>query len=63
MISFLMHTWFLWWVVAILVILRWFHRVAVASREEPEPSQTQLVLDLRTWPGSIDNFDQQHLGW
>jgi hypothetical protein len=33
MISFLAGTWFIWWIVAIVLVLRWFHVVSVASGE------------------------------
>jgi hypothetical protein len=29
MISFLEYTWFLWWIFAVIIVLRWFHTVRV----------------------------------
>jgi hypothetical protein len=36
MIGFIEKTWFLWWVFASLVILRWFHVVRSSETTEPE---------------------------
>ncbi|MGA2019061.1 MAG: hypothetical protein ABSH02_00620 [Candidatus Sulfotelmatobacter sp.] len=33
MIVFLQKTWFLWWIVADLVILRWFHLFSSSAHE------------------------------
>lgn len=32
MITFLEHTWILWWAVAIVVVLRWFHQACDRSQ-------------------------------
>lgn len=31
MISFIEKTWFLWWILATLIILRWFHRFSSSA--------------------------------
>jgi hypothetical protein len=37
-VSFLEKTWFLWWIAAIICILRWFHAVeSEAAEKESEP--------------------------
>jgi phosphatidylethanolamine-binding protein (PEBP) family uncharacterized protein len=34
MLAFLGQTWFLWWILAVLSILRWFHNVAADVSED-----------------------------
>jgi hypothetical protein len=34
MLAFLEQTWFLWWILAALAILRWFHNVAADGAED-----------------------------
>lgn len=36
MILFMEKTWFLWWMFAVVVILRWFHVSSVDARYEDE---------------------------
>jgi hypothetical protein len=51
MITFLEHTWILWWALASVVVLRWFHQAYNRSHgsadEAPEPEDANL-------PGSQD---------
>jgi uncharacterized membrane protein YecN with MAPEG domain len=44
MVAFLMHTWFVWWILAIVFILRWMHVMSV--------QQTVKELPCRTCPDS-----------
>jgi hypothetical protein len=40
MIDFLSHTWFVWWTLAVVVVLRWLHVIAPDnSWDESEPDQ------------------------
>ena len=34
MIPFIQKTWFLWWILAALIILRWFHLFSVRMEDE-----------------------------
>ncbi len=34
MLNFLENTWFLWWLLAILLILQWFHAISNDTNEE-----------------------------
>lgn len=36
MIPFIEKTWFLWWVVAVSIILRWFHLLSTTAENAPE---------------------------
>jgi hypothetical protein len=52
MIALFAKTWFLWWLLASVVILRWFHAVAVA---DPSDTQDPLKRDKHehTIPGPL----------
>ena len=56
MLAFFEQTWFLWWVAALVVILRWFHVASADGAwevpasdhvETPDPMPDQLHLFLR----------------
>ena len=34
MLNFLENTWFLWWLLAILLILQWFHSISNDTKED-----------------------------
>lgn len=38
MISFIEKTWFLWWIVATLMILRWFHLFSSGAESDRDAS-------------------------
>ena len=38
MISFIEKTWFLWWIVATFIILRWFHLFSSAAESNRDAS-------------------------
>jgi hypothetical protein len=38
MILFLQHAWFLWWALAVVVILRWFHVMSAGSGQVDTPA-------------------------
>jgi len=58
MVAFFEHTWFLWWVIAVVAILRWFHVNSIDDvcedsaeqesdgRFQAEPRQLQLFSAL-----------------
>lgn len=51
-IGFIEKTWFLWWILAILAILRWFSAVAVQAGETemqqtPPSSAAPTAMDFR----------------
>jgi hypothetical protein len=54
LVSFFEKTWLLWWIVAVICILTWFHRIEsdaeerfkVSEGEEPKPET--LPLGFRT---------------
>jgi hypothetical protein len=37
LLSFLENTWFLWWVLAVVIILRWFHHAMQEQAEGDDP--------------------------
>ena len=37
MIAFIAKTWFLWWMLAIVLALRWMHLVAAAAKKMDAP--------------------------
>jgi len=43
MITFMEHTWVLWWVAAIVVLLRWFHQAY--SHRRPDRDEASLRED------------------
>jgi hypothetical protein len=51
---FIAKTWFLWWILAILIVLRWFHLVAAARPHvegldamAPEEEEQAYILSWR----------------
>jgi hypothetical protein len=51
-IHFIAKTWFLWWMLAIVVVVRWFHTVSVGARlERPGalPSEEEQEAYIRSW--------------
>jgi hypothetical protein len=42
MAEFLEKTWFLWWIIATLAILRWFHLVSMKDEVELELEEAEL---------------------
>jgi hypothetical protein len=52
MIALFAKTWFLWWLLASVVILRWFHALAVV---DPSDTQDRLKSDKNenTIPGPL----------
>jgi hypothetical protein len=50
-IPFMEETWFVWWIIAVVVILRWFHLSSLSrtetaempASEEPEDTTTSIV--------------------
>ncbi len=50
-IPFIERTWFLWWILAILVILRWFHLFSSG----PEDSAIQVSLPKEGPAGTAPN--------
>ncbi len=45
MTEFLEKTWSVWWIVAALAFLRWFHVVSAHGRDEPEPEDAHFEHD------------------
>ena len=46
MIPFLEQTWFLWWLVAIFVILRWFHQMS--ENDQVEAGESLVKEDSKS---------------
>jgi hypothetical protein len=42
MTEFFGKTWFIWWVIATLAFLRWFHTVSLKVEVAPEPEDAGL---------------------
>jgi len=58
-ILFLERTWFLWWIVAIILILRWFHLFscnAGATRDTPAANQGHNALASDLFPSGSVTF-------
>lgn len=52
MILFIEKTWFLWWMVAIIVVLRWFHLSAGAKMEGTDAAASEEKEEeayIRSW--------------
>ncbi len=47
MIHFFESTWFLWWIFAVVVIIRWFHVVAVVNQDWEETTEFVFEKDLQ----------------
>ncbi len=43
MLAFLENTWLIWWILATVVLLRWFHVNAITSDESETDSRTPAV--------------------
>ncbi len=39
MLTFLENTWFLWWLLAIILILQWFHAISNDTKEEVDTNR------------------------
>jgi hypothetical protein len=51
-IHFIAKTWFLWWMLAMVVAVRWFHMLSVGVRmERPDalPSEEEEEAYIRSW--------------
>ena len=51
MLQFIESTWFLWWVFAVIVILRWFHVLSVGPELEGPPMQDRAHSEPTLAPG------------
>jgi hypothetical protein len=52
-ISFIEKTWFLWWILATLVILRWFQMFSSTPKIGPEPSASDKEQTAAIASGSV----------
>lgn len=43
MLTFLEHTWPVWWILAILVLLRWFHVSSLLADDSESQSRTPAM--------------------
>jgi hypothetical protein len=62
-IPFIEKTWFLWWVLANLLVLRWFHLFSSASQESLDASNEEPQRFLRARFSSdgqpVDGFEAE----
>jgi len=47
MIHFFESTWCLWWIFAVVVIIRWFHVVSVVNQDWEETTEFVFEKDLQ----------------
>jgi hypothetical protein len=66
MISFIAKTWWLWWMLAIVVAVRWFHLQLEATQIEPpetltsEEEEAIVSWQLRRNGQVISMFEREH---
>lgn len=66
MISFIAKTWWLWWMLATVVAVRWFHLLSEANQMEPaetlapEDEEDIVSWQLRRNGRVISMFEREH---
>ncbi len=70
MIGFFEKTWFAWWILSNLVILRWFRVVSVQETIHPETDQAEpgkksnvAASDLSYWNSSNHEMSRPSAAW
>jgi hypothetical protein len=60
MLPLLGKNWFLWWMVAIMVVLRWHHVIAMGRRKDvAEHQRTRKKCGLRRMRGWATTFSEK----
>ena len=61
MIAFIEKTWFFWWIVAVLVILRWFHIFSSRTDERAYEASDSGSRNSSAGSGQIPSGTASHL--
>jgi hypothetical protein len=61
MIAFIERTWFFWWIVAVLVILRWFHIFSSQTDERAHEASDSGTRESSTDSNQIPSGTASHL--
>lgn len=63
MAEFFTNTWFLWWMLAVIIIVRWFHVAAVDdSEEQPLPTRASNEANVLGSGKLINVADATNVG-